>query len=404
MVLSKSGSGCTVRLPMRLSGSTLYCCLIVATLGVAGCGGGNDGPQSEVTVTSTEGGVLQSDDGRFTLEIPPGAVSSPTTVRVRVGGAADVPAAAGIDDAELVYLLEPTGLAFAVPASGTLIFDPVDKVGDAYPLPRVAHLSDEGSELELGDLAVAVDPGVETIATFEISSFSRIVTRTTSLGTVAGPASSTGVVGVPFSVELAVNWSESGGVPAAHGTPSRPAISLTRCEDFMQGEVIADQPYLAAVTYVCEAEGRAEPVVYASKTYRDGGRVRRCDNIGLRHAIECEDGPSPSEVPAVQEVGNAVVVMLLLLGDNAYPRSQFTVANPDACDGDHWHAPGQVFPITNALSAVEGIFRTLDLDNQDGVTDPATGGCGFGKVSELKQEALVLSVAQWDQFLTNHGL
>lgn len=396
------GQGCSVAIPMRPSGSTLHFELIVAAFSVCGCGGGSAGPQSEVTVTSTEGGVLQSDDGRFTLEIPAGAVSSPTTVRVRVGEAADVPAVAGIDDAVLVYLLEPTGLTLAEPASGRLVFDPVDKVGDAYPVPRVVHLSDEGSELELGDLFVAVDPGIETVATFEISSFSRIVTETTSDGTVAGPASGTGVVGVPFSLELAVNWSESGGIPAAHGTGSRPVISLTRCEDFMEGEVIADQPYLAAATYVCEAAGSADPAVYASKAFRVGGRPTRCRNIGLRVAIECEDHPSPSDVSAVQEFGDEVVLMTLLFGNNLYPRSQFTLSDPDSCDGGHWHASGPVFPITTASSQSEGIFRYVDLNSQQGLTDPAVGACGFGKATEVPQEALVLRKSQWEQFLDNH--
>lgn len=63
----------------------------------------------------TRGGVVMSDDGRVTLEIPAGALDHEVEVRVEV-----------VDDAPrgtvgTVYAIEPVGLQLAVPA--TLTYD-----------------------------------------------------------------------------------------------------------------------------------------------------------------------------------------------------------------------------------------------------------------------------------------
>lgn len=84
--------------------------LLAATLWVLalGCeaGGETVGPR---------GGVITSDDGRLTLEVPEGALSSEVEITIEV-----------LDDAPsgvigTVYAIEPAGLAFAVPA--TLAYD-----------------------------------------------------------------------------------------------------------------------------------------------------------------------------------------------------------------------------------------------------------------------------------------
>lgn len=396
---SRRGS---VHAPMWFDRQTWLCAAVAAVFSCAGCGGGG-GPSNELTVTSTEGGVLVSDDGRLTLEIPAGAVSSPTTVRVLVGEPSDVPTSAGVDNPVFVYLLEPAGLTLDVPATGTLTLDPVSQVDGAYPLPNVLHLSESGDRLDLIDLAVAVDPGVETLATFALESFSRIVTESTDRGTVAGPDSSIGMVGVPFSVELVANWRDSGGIPAADGTFDRPAISLTRCEDFSDGEIVADDPVIAAVMFVCESEGRARPLVFASKRLVGLGQRPRCHRIGLRHRIDCRPHASPTDVSAIQAIRDDVVIMTLEINSRLYPRSQFGVAEPDECDSDHWHSGDAVFPIKTADNTMAGILGTIDLDDQDGITDPNTGGCGFGKVADVPQQAVVLTTEQWNQFRENHS-
>ncbi len=84
--------------------------LLAATLSLLafGCeaGGETVGPR---------GGVITSDDGRLSLEIPEGALSSDVEITIEVLD--DAPAGA----IGTVYAIEPAGLALAVPA--TLVYD-----------------------------------------------------------------------------------------------------------------------------------------------------------------------------------------------------------------------------------------------------------------------------------------
>src|SRR5262245_53850939 len=82
------------------------------------CGGGDSGDDDvvSITVTPEAGGTLTSADGRFTLEVPAGAVPAPTTISIRRAPADAVPDAL----AGLVYDLQPEGLQFAVPATASM--------------------------------------------------------------------------------------------------------------------------------------------------------------------------------------------------------------------------------------------------------------------------------------------
>ena len=84
--------------------------LLAMTLGVTtiGCDAGGE-------TVGPRGGVVTSDDGRLSLEVPEGALDREVEITIEV-----------LDDAPngvigTVYAIEPAGLAFAVPA--TLVYD-----------------------------------------------------------------------------------------------------------------------------------------------------------------------------------------------------------------------------------------------------------------------------------------
>jgi hypothetical protein len=84
--------------------------LLAVTLGVTtiGCDAGGE-------TVGPRGGVITSDDGRLSLEVPEGALEGEVEITIEV-----------LDDAPngfigTVYAIEPAGLAFAVPA--TLVYD-----------------------------------------------------------------------------------------------------------------------------------------------------------------------------------------------------------------------------------------------------------------------------------------
>jgi hypothetical protein len=81
--------------------------LVLLSLGTPdGCGVASE------DLIGPEGGELRSDDGRFNLEIPPGALSTEVEIAVR---AVDCES----EDEVACYDVSPTGLAFAVPATAT---------------------------------------------------------------------------------------------------------------------------------------------------------------------------------------------------------------------------------------------------------------------------------------------
>jgi hypothetical protein len=81
--------------------------LVLLSLGTPdGCGATSE------DLIGPEGGVLRSDDGRFTLEIPPDALSTEVDIAVR---AVDCEQEGEAD----CYDVSPTGLAFKFPATAT---------------------------------------------------------------------------------------------------------------------------------------------------------------------------------------------------------------------------------------------------------------------------------------------
>lgn len=120
--------------------------------------------------------------------------------------------------------------------------------------------------------------------------------------------------------------------------------------------------------------------------------------LGLYVAIECVDNPDIGSVSDTQTQGDDyVVIMTLEIDGKLYPRGQFTLGNPDACDGMHWHSPTPVYPIANASAP-----NQIATNEQLGLADPAPTVCGYGKSTEIPQRPVVATPEQWMEFQTNH--
>ena len=117
---------------------------------------------SAARILASEGGTIASPDGRFTLEIPPGALASDTDMAV-------LEATSSIDAIGDVYDVEPDGTAFSIPATATIrlsllqVTDVISSEG-AYPALFVGT-SEDGTaveELEGSEVTYAAD-GTATI-------------------------------------------------------------------------------------------------------------------------------------------------------------------------------------------------------------------------------------------------
>jgi hypothetical protein len=111
--------------------------------------------------------------------------------------------------------------------------------------------------------------------------------------------------------------------------------------------------------------------------------------------VECVTTlPSPSPTPTRTPTAAAGHVRsdVLVIGGEHYPREQFAVGEPDACNTRHWHASTRVY-------SIEGTKQTP----QRGILDPAPGECGFGKVGEVPVQALDIPEADWRAYRTALG-
>lgn len=129
--------------------------LVLLSLGTPdGCG-----VQSEDLI-GPEGGVLRSDDGKFTLEIPPDALSTDVEIAVREVDCER-------EDEADCYDVSPTGLTFDVPATAT--YEAAELMSmDALSL--VVHGS-EGWQ-PLADFAVDREDATITASVLYLSTFS----------------------------------------------------------------------------------------------------------------------------------------------------------------------------------------------------------------------------------------
>lgn len=126
-----------------------FAALLVPALALA-CGGGSEGSAPVgMLVDAEQGGVVTSEDGRLTLEIPPGALAEDTTITIaRLSERQWSDEVAALEPVSDVYALGPNGLRFAVPARLTQQLDHDDIA--AFPLLAGVTRSADG-ELSMLD-------------------------------------------------------------------------------------------------------------------------------------------------------------------------------------------------------------------------------------------------------------
>ena len=126
---------------------TAFAALLLASTVATGCDLDSDR-------IGSEGGVIVSDDGRMSLEVPAGALDEAVEITIEVvagpeGSASDL------------YVMEPMGLTFSRPVVATFDYDDDTLDGaDADDLTMVAHR--EADWAYLGDQLV--DDGDQTVS------------------------------------------------------------------------------------------------------------------------------------------------------------------------------------------------------------------------------------------------
>lgn len=155
--------------------------VVVAAVVVGACGGGDDTPSRDAdpasaagaTTIGPDGGSVTSDDGRFTLTVPAGALDTGTDITLTKSPASEWDDDIVEAEPVAVYRMEPDGLEFATPAVGSLA---VDASGDAdeAQLPISLSYTDDGFELLTGQSTrVDLSAGTTTVG-FEVPHFSFI--------------------------------------------------------------------------------------------------------------------------------------------------------------------------------------------------------------------------------------
>ena len=141
-----------------------------------------------VLVSATAGGTVVSDDGSFTLEVPPGALAEDTTISIRRITPSELPESLNADAfGEPFYRLEPEGLQFSEPVRTQIVLEdqqPTD-VAEVGVVSRTFFSWDADNGLEpLGEhfgtpdqtMLTVVDPEAGTVAVeASLSHFSYVV-------------------------------------------------------------------------------------------------------------------------------------------------------------------------------------------------------------------------------------
>ena len=105
---------------------------IALTLAVSGCGGGGGGTQQSGTVVGAAGGTVTGPNGAK-LEIPPGALTTDTTIAIAQIAASAIALPAGFTVSGQTFALTPEGTRFAAPVTLTLPFDPASVPAGTTP-------------------------------------------------------------------------------------------------------------------------------------------------------------------------------------------------------------------------------------------------------------------------------
>ena len=137
------------------------------------CGGGSSGK----TVIGVEGGVATSDDGKLTLDIPPGALDEEIELTISAVSVDELPEALReVSGTGPAYRLEPDGLVFDEPVPVTLKLDrsELDDVPEDGVVAQLLLTLDADGGIEfLEELVTEATLGEETITVRgELSHFS----------------------------------------------------------------------------------------------------------------------------------------------------------------------------------------------------------------------------------------
>jgi hypothetical protein len=152
--------------------------LVGALIISVGCGGADSpessDPVSAATPIGPDGGTVQSSDGRFTLDVPAGALDDTVDISITKTTAADWSEEVTEAEPLAVYRMEPDGLTFAEPAIGLVVVD-IEADDDGVDVPISLIYTDDGFELPAGQsAAIDLDRG-EARATLEVAHFSDVV-------------------------------------------------------------------------------------------------------------------------------------------------------------------------------------------------------------------------------------
>ena len=106
--------------------------------------------------------------------------------------------------------------------------------------------------------------------------------------------------------------------------------------------------------------------------------------IYIQRYVSIDEAVSAGVLP-VGVAGSTFPVDVLVIDGNYYPKPQFAIGNnpQDKCKASHYHKA------TEAVGLQSKTGTTLAFKG-----DPATDGCGFGKVSDVPVETIRIT---WEQ-------
>ncbi len=160
----------------------------------------NSGPGPSAMVTPEAGGMVVSEDSRVKLMVPPGAVSSATTISIKPLALEKVPGDAFPKG--VAYALEPDGTQFAMPVKVTLNFsaDELAAVSPQEGLSVMEMKSVSGDAIEELDDVTFIPNGKSPSITGALSHFSWVYVAQLGVTVVLLPAKYHGHKGVSDNV------------------------------------------------------------------------------------------------------------------------------------------------------------------------------------------------------------
>lgn len=133
---------------------------IIVTSLACSIGSGDSGDGVSRTIEAALGGTITSQDGAFTVEIPPGALREDTEISIRAVSAEDLPSELSeLAGADRGYLLEPEGLTFSQPVAVNWEIDIEDLVVEGengYMAQALVSWGEEAGFEPLTDLVTEI--------------------------------------------------------------------------------------------------------------------------------------------------------------------------------------------------------------------------------------------------------